>query len=45
MKSQDVKPEKFGSEGVGKQVQSEKADTKTLYAVAKVFIQAVQEAM
>ena len=45
VKSQDVKPEKFGSEGTGKQIRSEKADTKTLYAVAKVFIQAVQEAM
>lgn len=45
VKSRDVKPEKFGIEGAGKQVQSEKADTKTLYAVAKVFIQAVQEAM
>ena len=45
VKSQDVKPEKFGSEGAGKQNRSEKADTKTLYAVAKVFIQAVQEAM
>ena len=45
VKSQDVKPEKFGSEGAGKQAKSEKADTKTLYAVAKVFIQAVQEAM
>lgn len=45
VKSQDVKPEKFGSEGAGKQIRSEKADTKTLYAVAKVFIQSVQEAM
>lgn len=45
VKSQDVNPEKFGSEGVGKQVSDEKADTKTLYAVAKAFIKAVQDAM
>lgn len=45
VQSQDVNPEKFGSEGVGKQVSGQKADTKTLYAVAKAFIKAVQEAM
>jgi len=45
MKSQEVKPENFGGEGVSKQVQNENVDTKTLYEVAKVFIQAVQEAM
>ena len=45
VKSHEVKAEKFGSEGLGKQVQNEKVDTKTLYAIAKVFIQAVQEAM
>ena len=45
VKSQDVKAEKFGSESQSKQVFGEKTDTKTLYAVAKAFIQAVQEAM
>lgn len=45
VKSQDVNPEKFGSEGIGKQVSKESTDTKTLYAVAKAFIKAVQEAM
>ena len=45
VKSKDVNPEKFGSEGAGKQVSGEKTDTKTLYAVAKAFIKAVQEAM
>ena len=45
VKSQDVNPEKFGSEGPSKQVSDEKTDTKTLYAVAKAFIQAVQDAM
>ena len=45
VKSQDVNPEKFSGEGVSKQVSGQKADTKTLYAVAKAFIRAVQEAM
>lgn len=45
VQSQDVNPEKFGGEGAGKQVSGQKADTKTLYAVAKAFIQSVQEAM
>ncbi len=45
VQSKDVKPEKFGSEGVSEQVSNQKADTKTLYAVAKAFIKAVQDAM
>ncbi len=45
VKSQDVNPEKFGSKELSKQVSDEKTDTKTLYAVAKAFIQAVQDAM
>lgn len=45
VQSKDVKPEKFGSEGVSEQVSNQKADTKTLYAVAKAFIKAVQDTM
>ena len=45
VQSKDVNPEKFAGEGTGKQVSGEKADTKTLYAVAKAFIKAVQDAM
>ena len=45
VKSQDVKAEKVCSESQSKQVSDEKTETKTLYAVAKAFIQAVQEAM
>ncbi len=43
MTAKEIHPENFGKEN-GKQV-SDKADTKTLYKVAKAFIKAVQEAM
>ena len=36
---------KLCSEGLGEWVSDDKTDTKTLYAVAKAFIKAVQEAM
>ena len=45
VKSQDVNPEKFNGESQSKHVSTEKTDTKTLYAVAKAFIKAVQDAM
>ena len=45
VKSKDVNPKNFGSEGLGEWVSDDKTDTKTLYAVAKAFIKAVQEAM
>lgn len=45
VQSKDVNPEKFAKESASKQVSFEKADTKTLYAVAKAFIKAVQDAM
>ncbi len=45
VQSHEVDSEKFAGEKVGKQVSGEKADTKTLYAIAKAFIKAVQEAM
>ena len=45
VKSKDVNPEKFAGEGQSKWVSENRSDTKTLYAVAKAFIKAVQEAM
>lgn len=45
VQSQDVNPEKFSGEGTGKQVSGQRTDTKTLYVIAKAFIQAVQDAM
>lgn len=45
VKSREVKPDRFASEEGSKWESENKADTKTLYAVAKAFIKAVQEAM
>lgn len=45
VQSKDVDAQKFNTQDVGKQLSDSKADTKTLYAVAKAFIGAIQSAM
>ena len=45
VQSGDVDAKKFGPKADGKHVSETKTDTKTLYAIAKAFIKAVQDAM